>query len=390
MTSLNSLPIPIKIDNINDQNIDEILQRLKQLTRDEKYRIYGIWSCQSRECSHEWESLYTPGRFRDYLDKTERHSFRRKCWSCGNKVQFSSIQLYEQQTIIKESNITQIVRQLKSTSNNNYLVYGHWVCRNWKCRHNPKCQDKSKCRDKWQYQHRWQCQHNPRCKKGEQCRKRMCKCHVKYGRRRQDQQNRAYNSKQRPLEHERHCQSKWIKQNEWKCKHNPECKTERECQREWKCQHEWQNEYTQEKIKGYQKNDSRQQCEECKEMSTISSFRLYTQQPKDTNETPTIEIICHLEWNNHYRVFGKWNCCGCTESWPSSFTWISLRKFVDKISGESLNQVDYYMQNCKVCQSSENKLLEYTPLKQGESKKPHTRGSCIRCLYYDTCRDTQI
>jgi len=348
----------------------------------DKYRVYGIWSCQSRKCKHEWESLYTAERFREYLREAERHIWR-KCWACNSRCQFSSIELYEKQQVSKESDVTQIVNQLNLTVDNKYLVYGHWLCQNWKCRHNSKCMDRWICQDKWQYQNRWKCQHNrPRCQSGEQCRKRMCICH-------QLRQHNQYRPLYLPHYHEQQCQNKWMKRNEWKCKHNPTCGNEWECKREYKCRYEWQEEYTQEKLKEYQPVEEdeffRRLCKNCNQKSMVSSFRLYMQQPKDINERPAIEIICRLEWNNHYRVFGNWKCCDCIESWPSAFTWISLRKFIDEVSGKNLNPTDFYMQGCNKCENPENKILEYTPLEQGKKRKPHIRGLCIRCLYYDSC-----
>ncbi|CAB4399912.1 unnamed protein product [Rhizophagus irregularis] len=374
---MDSLPPPIVIRDINEQNIDETLQRLRKLNQDDnkKYRVYGIWSCQSRQCSNEWESLYTQKSFKVYLDKTEFHSFKRKCWMCNSKCQFSSIQLYEQQQMSKESNVIQIVRQLvNSTVYSKYLVYGHWICRNWKCGHKPQCRNKSECQDKWQYQNKWKCPHNRRCHKVEQCRKKMCNCRCRY-----------YLSN-----HERHCQNKWTKLNEWKCNHESKCRNEWECQWECKCQNEWLKKYTLEELEKYRSSEKnfRQLCKECNQWSQVSSFHLYTQQPKNKNEIPAIEIICHLGWNNHYRVYGDWNCCGCDVSWPSAFTWISLQKFMDEIPGESLNRGDFYTQKCKKCENPENKILEYAPLKKAEGKKPHTRGVCIKCLYYDSCRQT--
>ncbi|PKC68817.1 hypothetical protein RhiirA1_416452 [Rhizophagus irregularis] len=61
---------------------------------------------------------------------------------------------------------------------------------------------------------------------------------------------------------------------------------------------------------------------------------------------------------------------------------------MDEIPGESLNRGDFYTQKCKKCENPENKILEYAPLKKAEGKKPHTRGVCIKCLYYDSCRQT--
>ncbi|RGB31640.1 hypothetical protein C1646_670768 [Rhizophagus diaphanus] len=334
---MDSLPPPIVIRDINEQNIDETLQRLRKLNQDDKkkYRVYGIWSCQSRQCSNEWESVYTQKSFK----------------------------------------VIQIVRQLlNSTVYSKYLVYGHWICRNWKCRHKSQCRSGSECQYKWQYQNKWKCPHKRRCHKIEKCREKMCNCRCRY-----------YLSN-----HERHCQNKWTKLNEWKCNHKSKCQNEWECQRECKCQNEWLKKYTLEELEMYQSSEKNfnQLCKGCNQRSQVSSFRLYKQQPKNKNEIPAIEIICHLGWNNHYRVYGDWNCCGCDVSWPSAFTWISLQKFMDEIPGESLNRGDFYMQKCKKCENPENKILEYAPLKKAEGRKPHIRGVCIKCLYYDSCRQT--
>lgn len=63
---------------------------------------------------------------------------------------------------------------------------------------------------------------------------------------------------------------------------------------------------------------------------------------------------------------------------------------MDEIPGKSLVQGDFYTQKCKKCENPENEILEYAPLKQAEGRKPHTRGVCIKCLYYDSCRQTGI
>jgi hypothetical protein len=85
--------------------------------------------------------------------------------------------------------------------------------------------------------------------------------------------------------HVRNCQNKWAKLNEWKCKHKSKCQNEWECQREYQCQHEWLKKYTIEELKKYQSKEEvfNQICEECNQWSSVSSFRLYMQQPEDTN-----------------------------------------------------------------------------------------------------------
>ncbi|CAH1758878.1 7360_t:CDS:10 [Entrophospora sp. SA101] len=36
---------------------------------------------------------------------------------------------------------------------------------------------------------------------------------------------------------------------------------------------------------------------------------------EENQESPTVEIICHLAWNKHYRVFGNWKCLNCEKKW---------------------------------------------------------------------------
>jgi hypothetical protein len=61
---------------------------------------------------------------------------------------------------------------------------------------------------------------------------------------------------------------------------------------------------------------------------------------------------------------------------------------MDEISGADLMQGDFYAQKCKKCKNQENEILKYNPLKQAESRKPHIKGVCIKCLYFDACHPT--
>ncbi|GBC31087.2 hypothetical protein GLOIN_2v1879451 [Rhizophagus irregularis DAOM 181602=DAOM 197198] len=90
-------------------------------------------------------------------------------------------------------------------------------------------------------------------------------------------------------------------------------------------------------------------CEKCnkddgtRKMNLITSFRL--QCPSyNSKGNPTIEITRHLEWNNHYRVFGNWKCLNCQNRWSSAYTWVSLQKFIEQ---KHLVQGDFFMQNSK-------------------------------------------
>ncbi|RIA89650.1 hypothetical protein C1645_738468 [Glomus cerebriforme] len=160
---------------------------------------------------------------------------------------------------------------------------------------------------------------------------------------------------------------------------------------------EWRSddEYTQELFKHYLEKTPQEQikfftkhCEECNENCLISSFHLYSQQPKSLDESPTIEIICHLVWNKYYRVFGDWICNNCFKKWPSSYTWIKLQKFIDKVSGKNLKQGDFCMQSYNTCKNSNNRILKYKPLEEAESDTHHKRDLCKKCLHGEICHRT--
>ncbi|CAI2162377.1 6683_t:CDS:2 [Funneliformis geosporum] len=135
------------------------------------------------------------------------------------------------------------------------------------------------------------------------------------------------------------------------------------CQWPRKCRNEdgWQFRYSRESLETYRKLPPRLQhafftkpCEKCKNNYLISSFFLYDQPPRNSNSEPTIEIICHLEWNNHYRVIAEWECKAYSHKWHSSYTWISLRKFIEQTPAEDLIPDDYIIQKCFKCKNSCN------------------------------------
>lgn len=107
-----------------------------------------------------------------------------------------------------------------------------------------------------------------------------------------------------------------------------------------------------------------------------------------SSQIPTIEIICHLVWNNYYRVFGEWKCKNCHRTWFSSYTWIKLSSFIDEIPAKNLGKTDFYMQSCKKCEQPENRLLKYEHLKEGSSSNHHNRELCKKCMYGEICHKT--
>ncbi|CAG8731372.1 18288_t:CDS:2 [Rhizophagus irregularis] len=401
------------INIINEQKINESLKNL--VTQKNEYdNVVVSWLCR---CS----DTYSPDSFRDLVEKNTYY-----CLNCNKQAEIFNISLrtssYEPQTeyfinyrivsqIKKFFEITKIVRHL--IDNNKYQIYGYWLCRSWKCRHEPSCKTDFDCRFKWQSRHKWQCQHKPKCEglwsTKWQCENEICRCQQK---------------------HDAKCEYSWLGNNKWLCQHNQKCKTERECQREWLCLNDWKSEeYTQELLKEYLKKPQNEQqyeffrkdCKECGKRCQISSFHLYTSQEDESEgsnspnlaptpcspleptsppveklveiqpQIPTVEIICHLVWNNHYRVFGKWTCKNyyrCFNDWSSSYTWIKLRKFIDEIPAEYLNRTDFYMQSCYDCKQSGNRLLEYEHLEEAAEINHHKRDLCKKCQYGEICHKT--
>ncbi|PKY48454.1 hypothetical protein RhiirA4_445348 [Rhizophagus irregularis] len=167
----------------------------------------------------------------------------------------------------------------------------------------------------------------------------------------------------------------------------------------WLCEkkHEWEIQYTNDILRKYLEIPRMmysffwKRCEKCnkddetRKMNLITSFRL--QCPSyNSKKVFTIEIIRHLEWNNHYRVFGNWKCLNCQNRWSSAYTWISLQKFIEQ---KHLVQGDFFMQNCKKCKKNNNDnctISNYKPLELSDSEKPHIRKLCAKCQHGATCR----
>ncbi|KAF0488843.1 hypothetical protein F8M41_022166 [Gigaspora margarita] len=98
-----------------------------------------------------------------------------------------------------------------------------------------------------------------------------------------------------------------------------------------------------------------------------------------------LEIICHLEWNNHYKVFGNWKCQLCRRMWKSALTWISLRKYIEQIPGKQLKKEDYYMQECNNCNGSRSIIMNYEKLELSTSRGPHKSHLCAKCKSGSLC-----
>jgi len=189
----------------------------------------------------------------------------------------------------------------------------------------------------------------------------------------------------------------------------------------WSCPHwpiscsnefEWQSRYSLESFRRYLTLDQKRKkefflnnCKECDKKSLVTSFFLYNQQPNYASKNPDVEIICRLEWNNHYRVFAEWKCNRPQlppHKWKSSYTWISLRNYVEN---SSLKKGDYYEQKChdcrvecKVCKKKPKEkrgcekcdhdtvILSHSQLVQSPGGKPHKRWLCAKCKGGSICR----
>ncbi|RIB29594.1 hypothetical protein C2G38_2154967 [Gigaspora rosea] len=118
-------------------------------------------------------------------------------------------------------------------------------------------------------------------------------------------------------------------------------------------------------------------CDICEHVIRFKSFLI-----KFPNE---LEIICHLEWNNHYKVFGNWKCQLCRRMWRSALTWISLRKYIEQIPGKQLKKEDYYMQECNKCNGSRSIIMSYEKLELTTSRGPHKSHLCAKCKSGSLC-----
>ncbi|CAJ0920801.1 17015_t:CDS:2 [Entrophospora sp. SA101] len=231
-----------------------------------------------------------------------------------------------------------------------------WVTQNnWNCKHLKKCNDRQNCQHETKSKDdEWVCQHEIKKKSVS-----LYKC-----------------------------------ESEWDCRHK--CQSERECQHDWQCQHEWKSaEFTRKKLREYLKKTPeeladffKQPCKKCGNKSSISSFLLYKQQPKSLNEKPDLEIVCHLVWNNLYRVFGDWECDSIfSHRWGSAYTWILLQRFIEEVPGSDF----YVVETCKVnyCHGSTGIMKGFKPLTSSGGKTfPHKRDLCQKCLRFENCVQT--
>ncbi|CAG8472886.1 uncharacterized protein OCT59_013073 [Rhizophagus irregularis] len=188
----------------------------------------------------------------------------------------------------------------------------------------------------------------------------------------------------------------------WSCPHWPiSCNNE----------YEWQYKYSLESLRSYltlnqksKKDVFMNKCKECDKESLVTSFFLYNRQPNRASKKPDVEIVCRLEWNNHYRVFAEWKCNRpqSPHEWKSSYTWILLRNYIEK---SPLKKGDYYEQKChdcreecKVCKKKPKEkrgckecdhatvVSNHSQLVQSPGGKPHKRWLCAKCKGGSICR----
>ena len=134
-------------------------------------------------------------------------------------------------------------------------MHGHWLCRKWRCKHQPRCVTVRQCEVKDV------CQHVPQCRDKLKCR---IKC---------------------LLQNEQKCEHKPRCRNELKCRDKQECQNKRRWQFEHECQCSWKLLYTQESFEMYLKEIPRkptdfftQNCIKCNNEVLISSFMLYARE----------------------------------------------------------------------------------------------------------------
>jgi hypothetical protein len=86
-----------------------------------------------------------------------------------------------------------------------------------------------------------------------------------------------------------------------------------------------------------------------------------------------------------YRVFGKWECYK-EHTWDSSYTWISLRKFVEN-SQHGFSKHDFWKIKCHKCQE-DGHILNWKSIVGSMDGPLHERELCEKCQSGEMCVQT--
>ncbi|GBC00505.1 hypothetical protein RclHR1_03880015 [Rhizophagus clarus] len=357
-------------------------------------RCKDIWECKYRwteeyepHCQGRWQCYHSEKKCQTIL-QCQNRPFQdewkcpHKCfnkWKCQNRWQCQHTEKCENSKKWKCQSKCQHQCANKNECLKKSLQHGERITHyetKWKCQH--QCENVKECQKKWRCSHE-----SPTCDEEWKCRSRGWRC----------QHNPPCESS---------CQDKWDRENEWECGHVPECETNWQCindpqyQNKWQCKNRWTIGYSQDELRESLKKPHRQlynfftqQCMECRKSCIISSFILHTR-PK----TLKSEIICHLIWpkaketkgDAFYRVFGNWTCKN-SHSWDSSYTWISLRKFVEKCHGKLLKQRDFWKIKCHECQE-DGTILKWSSIVGSKDGPLHERELCEKCRSGEICVQT--
>ncbi|CAG8702314.1 25083_t:CDS:2, partial [Racocetra persica] len=343
---------------------------------------YNKWKCQNKwQCQHKEECDMSNPNLK---------------WRCQAKCQHKC--KTEKKCKEKSQAISQqLEHQYKDEWKCRHQCENLMECsRKWECPHESRYISINKCKDQWKCRTRlWHCQHTPPCIS--------------------------------------QCQEKWDGENEWNCKHDVECQSNWQClsdpeyRNKWQCQNKLTLSYNQDELKACLKKVHQpnqlyslftQQCNECGKKSLISSFLLYTRPQK----TLKSEIVCHLVWAKakgdvFYRVFGRWSCNENEDHvWDSSYTWVSLQKFVDNsLTGyqaqnfstniqrvnfrktqtatkkynfqnaqNGLRRNDYAMIKCHLCWKSAS-IVSWKRIVGSKDAPLHDRELCEKCRSGNVC-----
>ncbi|CAG8436836.1 16030_t:CDS:10 [Funneliformis caledonium] len=330
------------------EDIEQITEIVNHLLQNDDYIVFGNWSCQwPNKCRNEkgWRILYLRESLETYLKLPpilQHKFFIKPCKECKNESLISSFILYDQlprnlnneptieiicphpyyhvETTRSRSEdvnqITEIVNRLLQYDD--YIVYGNWSCQ-WPNSHQGGefQADRAERRDN--------ISSSPPSYRLDSLQGGECQAGLN------DYSNFHF------------CiMPKFLAFPLTKCRNEVG----------------WQIQYPQKSLETFLKLPPRIQhafftkpCEKCKNRSLITSFFLYDQPPRHSNSVPTIEIICHLEWNNHYRVISEWKCEPFSHKWHSSYTWISLRKYLEQTPAVYFSPNDFYKQKCFACKN---------------------------------------
>ncbi|CAG8732167.1 25022_t:CDS:2, partial [Cetraspora pellucida] len=368
-----------------DDKLKQVIEVVRYITDNPNYIVEGRWFCQHWKCKHRLPCLNVE-ECKNNCPHEPQCQTEMQClskWTCKHEPECNKRKKLEM-----------------PTSNTVRRLMGIFECQKrpsrekWKCPHNPECYNKWKCQNKWQCQHKEKCDmSNPNLNECQNKCQHRCKTEKKCKEKSQalfQQLERQYKDEwkyRHQCEDSRECLRKWECPHEsefpgivhnrkckdrrkcrtigWHCQHTPPCMSTKSCQEKWDGENEWNckhiTEYGEECQSNWQclsdpKHRNKWQCQNkltlSYSQSELKACLEKVHQPTQLNDFFTKQseknpqVWAKARGDVFYRVFGRWNCnVNEDHIWDSSYTWVSLQKFVD--SSQTGYQAHNFMTNIR-------------------------------------------